>query len=65
LAFSFRALRWSLSVQISDASCDAASVVMRPHATGIPEPGPKREEKQKVELAAADLRMVRRCSLNR
>jgi|MDSW01.1.fsa_nt_gb hypothetical protein len=28
-------------------------------AMGVPEPGPKREEKQKVELAASDLRIAR------
>ena len=26
---------------------------------GVPEPGPKREEKQKIELAASDLRIER------
>jgi sorting nexin-1/2 len=32
---------------------------------GIPEPGPKREEKQKVELAASDLRIARTQAMGR
>jgi sorting nexin-1/2 len=32
---------------------------------GVPEPGPKREEKQKVELAASDLRIARTQAMGR
>ena len=34
-------------------------------AMGVPEPGPKREEKQKVELAASDLRIARTQAMSR
>ena len=34
-------------------------------AMGVPEPGPKREEKQKMELAASDLRIARTQAMSR
>jgi len=40
-------------------SSSIARIEMKLSTMGIPEPGPKREEKQRIELAASDLRIER------